>query len=117
VLLRKNVQGNVYGATFIDNGTRTVFNGSDLGKAYGAKNFMERLGRIGISLGQLSELSTAASSRESENHLPGDVTAANRFPAYELPAIEILEAGSTAESLSQQGPVQVKKAKRNIRLE
>lgn len=43
ILLRENAQGNIYGVTFIDNATRTVFNGSDLGKAYSAKAFMERL--------------------------------------------------------------------------
>jgi len=43
ILFRKNIQGNVYGVTFIDNGTRVVFNGGDLGKQYSAKAFMERL--------------------------------------------------------------------------
>lgn len=43
ILLRENVQGQVYGVTYIDNATRTVFNGSDLGKAYSAKAFLERL--------------------------------------------------------------------------
>ncbi|WP_029274569.1 relaxase/mobilization nuclease domain-containing protein [Pedobacter borealis] len=43
ILFRENVQGQIYGVTFIDNGTRAVFNGSDLGKAYGAKAFLERL--------------------------------------------------------------------------
>ncbi len=43
ILLRENIQGQVYGVTFIDNATRSVFNGSDLGKQYGAKALMERL--------------------------------------------------------------------------
>lgn len=43
ILLRENEQGQVYGLTFIDNATRSVFNGSDLGKAYSAKAFLERL--------------------------------------------------------------------------
>lgn len=36
VLFRKNEQGRLYGVTFIDHNTKSVFNGSDLGKAYSA---------------------------------------------------------------------------------
>lgn len=43
VLLHKNEEGRIYGITFIDNKTRVVFNGSDLGKGYGAKAITERL--------------------------------------------------------------------------
>lgn len=43
VLFHKNDEGRIYGITFIDNKTRVVFNGSDLGKAYGAKSITERL--------------------------------------------------------------------------
>lgn len=43
VLLRQNDEGRVYGLTFVDNKTKVVFNGSDLGKAYGAKAITDRL--------------------------------------------------------------------------
>ncbi|MES2277120.1 MAG: relaxase/mobilization nuclease domain-containing protein [Bacteroidota bacterium] len=43
VLFRSNDQGYTYGLTLIDNQRKTVFNGSDLGKAYSAKGIMERL--------------------------------------------------------------------------
>src|SRR5690606_34441022 len=36
VLFRKNEQGRLYGVTFIDHNTKSVFNGSDLGKSYSA---------------------------------------------------------------------------------
>ncbi|MEZ2338820.1 relaxase/mobilization nuclease domain-containing protein [Mucilaginibacter sp. RCC_168] len=39
---RQNEQGFIYGLTFIDNKNRSVFNGSDLGKAYSAKDITER---------------------------------------------------------------------------
>jgi hypothetical protein len=42
VVFRQNENGFVYGLTFIDNMNRTVFNGSDLGKAYSAKALTER---------------------------------------------------------------------------
>ncbi|MEX2232665.1 MAG: relaxase/mobilization nuclease domain-containing protein [Cyclobacteriaceae bacterium] len=43
VLFRQNEEGRTYGITFVDNKTKVVFNGRDLGKAYGAKAIMERL--------------------------------------------------------------------------
>lgn len=43
VVFRTNDQGFTYGLTFIDHRNKTVFNGSDLGKAYSAKTISERL--------------------------------------------------------------------------
>jgi hypothetical protein len=43
VLFRQNDEGRIYGLTFVDNKTKVVFNGSDLGKPYGAKALTERL--------------------------------------------------------------------------
>lgn len=42
-VLRNNEQGITYGVTYIDNRTRCVFNGSDLGKPYAAKGILDRL--------------------------------------------------------------------------
>ncbi|EHQ24607.1 relaxase/mobilization nuclease domain-containing protein [Mucilaginibacter paludis] len=41
-LLRTNEQGRLYGATFVDNEYKVVFNGSNLGKAYSANALNER---------------------------------------------------------------------------
>lgn len=46
LLFRKNDEGRIYGITFVDNKTRTVFNGSDLGKAYSAKAIAQHLTNI-----------------------------------------------------------------------
>lgn len=46
ILLRENVQGNIYGLSFIDNATRVVYNGSDLGKSYSAASFLDRLNKF-----------------------------------------------------------------------
>jgi hypothetical protein len=43
-LFRQNDGGLTYGITFVDNKNKTVFNGSDLGKAYSAKAIGERFG-------------------------------------------------------------------------
>lgn len=45
LVLRQNEQGFVYGITFIDHLNKTIFNGSDLGKAYSAKALTESLGK------------------------------------------------------------------------
>src|SRR5260221_2736523 len=46
VLFRQNDEGRIYGITFVDNKTKVVFNGSDLGKAYSAKAITDRLSRL-----------------------------------------------------------------------
>ncbi|WP_259069484.1 relaxase/mobilization nuclease domain-containing protein [Mucilaginibacter sp. X4EP1] len=43
ITFHQNVQGQTYGATFVDNKNKTVFKGSDLGKNYTAKSITERL--------------------------------------------------------------------------
>lgn len=42
VLFRENEEGRVYGATFIDNRNKVVFNGSVLGKAYSAHALLQQ---------------------------------------------------------------------------
>jgi Relaxase/Mobilisation nuclease domain len=42
-LLRQNVEGRLYGITFVDNQNKVVFNGSDLGKGYSAAALQSRL--------------------------------------------------------------------------
>src|SRR5690606_4212255 len=41
VVFRRNEQGRLYGVTYIDHHSKTVFNGSDLGKAYSANALSE----------------------------------------------------------------------------
>jgi hypothetical protein len=41
-VLRQNVDGIIYGITYVDHHTKCVFNGSDLGKQYSAKAIQER---------------------------------------------------------------------------
>jgi hypothetical protein len=54
VILRQNTEGLIYGITYVDIKTKSVFNGSDLGKEYSAKGILERLGygeKTGENLG------------------------------------------------------------------
>lgn len=41
-VLRKSKDGQLYGITFVDHKTKSVFNGSSLGKQYSAKGILER---------------------------------------------------------------------------
>jgi hypothetical protein len=41
---RQNAEGRIYGITFVDNQYKTVFNGSDLGKAYTAAHLQNSIG-------------------------------------------------------------------------
>jgi hypothetical protein len=41
-ILRQNNESIIYGITYVDNKTKCVFNGSDLGKAYSAKDLLAR---------------------------------------------------------------------------
>lgn len=42
--IRQNDNGIVYGLTYIDHNTKSVFNGSDIGKEYSAKGILEKFG-------------------------------------------------------------------------
>lgn len=61
VLFRRNDEGCIYGATFIDHTTRTVLNGSRLGKEYSANVFNNLFGG---QQGQIQE--SAQESRLSD---------------------------------------------------
>jgi hypothetical protein len=50
---RENADGRIYGLTYVDHNTRSVFNGSDLGKQYSAKAILERLANNKIEAGEL----------------------------------------------------------------
>lgn len=43
VVLRQNKDGLLYGLTYVDHGTKSVFNGSELGKKFSAKGIQDRL--------------------------------------------------------------------------
>jgi hypothetical protein len=56
VVFRQNDKGLTYGITFVDNKRKTVFNGSDLGKAFSAKAITERFSLVEKSLKKEKEL-------------------------------------------------------------
>jgi hypothetical protein len=44
LIVRQNENGVIYGLTYIDHNTKSVFNGSDIGKDYSAKAILEKCG-------------------------------------------------------------------------
>jgi Relaxase/Mobilisation nuclease domain len=64
VVIRENDKGQIYGLTYIDYRTKSVFNGSDLGKAYSAAGIKDRLGAEREEIWYKQEA--------KELHLPGD---------------------------------------------
>lgn len=85
IVIRENQHGQVYGLTFIDNATRCVFNGSDLGKSYSAKAFVERLDEKGVVISTPSSVpvDTRPMAQSQPSNLP-------RLPGVTLPVIETL---------------------------
>lgn len=68
LVLRMSKTGPVYGLTYVDHRTKSVFNGSDLGKAYSAKAVQEALGSQIIDspqrMGHRSTTQSAAASAD-----------------------------------------------------
>jgi hypothetical protein len=67
IIFRKSAEGRVYGITFVDQENRVVFNGSDLGKQYGAKALLERMrdGQNARSVDQaIAETTSSVSQRD-----------------------------------------------------
>ncbi|GGC42424.1 mobilization protein [Parapedobacter defluvii] len=55
-VFRQSEQGQLYGITYVDNVNKTIFNGSDLGKEYGAKSISGTFGPKDIPNGTKQKL-------------------------------------------------------------
>jgi len=58
VVFRTNDENNIYGITLVDNKNKVVFNGSDLGKAYGARQILAQLEKHSDSQSFVGQTST-----------------------------------------------------------
>lgn len=67
--VRQNAQGITYGITYVDHTSKTVFNGSDIGKEYGAKGLLEKLAapeqKESISMGKKPKLNRGETEDEN----------------------------------------------------
>jgi hypothetical protein len=66
LVIRQNEQGRIYGLTYVDQLTKCVFNGSDLGKNYSANAIISRLSDEHKNLQRRSE----AYQREQQKNMP-----------------------------------------------
>ncbi len=87
-VLRKNQEGKIYGVTFIDNNTKCVFNGSDIGKQYSAKGILDRfsdlaknskvhiptIGTRNTDIKYSAPVHTGSSDLQSQNNTTGLLT-------------------------------------------
>lgn len=112
VVFRNNEQGIIYGVTYIDNRTRCIFNGSDLGKPYAAKGILDRLSND-YSSNNKPELFRPGYS-ESTHYIEDKISP--NFPSSE--ANHILNDLTKAESkeyLSPEAAMKLKKKRRKGR--
>jgi len=68
-VLRQNAEGRLYGITFVDNQTKCVFNGSDLGKHYSAAALQSRL----VNFNENSISPEETNSSNSSGSLPIEI--------------------------------------------
>lgn len=116
ILLRSNGAGQIYGATFIDNATRCVFNGSDLGKAFSAKALEERLVQLDAKTNNIvaGESGTLPVEKVLE---AGEAQASAKIPATELPAISVLLDIAMTDRHEENLPDPVRKKRRRLGIE
>ena len=109
VVLRQNKEGIIYGITYVDHQTKSVFNGSDLGKAYSAKMILERtsLSEPGLTIDLAGEKKNI---RPSDDALKEAGISPSQQGELNIPDILYSTAGTTTNT-----PYQLKKRKRKIK--
>lgn len=68
VVLRQSKGGQLYGITYVDHGTKCVFNGSDLGKQYAAKGVQEQLRESPAATVEHAKENYAAKDQSHDRH-------------------------------------------------
>ncbi len=119
-IFRQNEQGFTYGVTFIDNKNKTVFNGSDLGKAYSAKSLMERFSNVDKPIQSIKELTSYLKHPTETKYLKKDRNENQPEKTYLKPERpgKILESllGKAEEGDLPQIPEDKRKKKKELHL-
>lgn len=112
LVLRQNDKGDTYGITYVDHYNKTVFNGSDLGKAFSAKQITARIAGGKAESVQPQLFPAKHFEPEKFEHHPAKN---NPQQSDESVAASIIEALMQSEFLYQQLPVELtgKKKKRH----
>ena len=109
LVIRSNQEGFVYGLTYIDHCSKTVFNGSELGKPYSAKGVMEKCGITQAPKGERNQ-------RKRPLQSPTKDRSAKQSTAWnKAAALQILERLLTPETQGETIPMQLKKQKKKRR--
>jgi len=77
MVLRKSKDGQLYGITYVDHVTRTVFNGSNLGKEYSAKGIIEYCAMNILVLEKKYNISISSSADDLPNFASKEYVKAN----------------------------------------
>jgi hypothetical protein len=68
-VLRQNAEGRLYGITFVNNQSKCVFNGSDLGKGYSAAALQSRLATVNENSIAKDKSNSSSSSGSLQNEI------------------------------------------------
>ncbi|MEP7376809.1 MAG: relaxase/mobilization nuclease domain-containing protein [Chitinophagaceae bacterium] len=71
-VLRQNAEGRIYGITLVDNTHKTVFNGSDLGKAYSVSQLQNSILSVKSEIGKEQAATNKSSTVHQEKNISSD---------------------------------------------
>jgi hypothetical protein len=120
-VLRRNEAGFLYGITFIDHKSKSVFNGSDLGKTFSAAAIQERLARQNPqpenTLNPVPDIKTKEPSKEDTHTkkaemLPGEDKTIHFDQPGKTPSLDLLEDLMQSEKGGSSIPFELRKRKR-----
>jgi hypothetical protein len=114
VVKRQNVEGRIFGLTYVDHQTGGVFNGSALGKAYSAKEMLERFPYVHSK--HFSDRDAEGKVQEKLDHLSSGIAAHDPQAAVLIAQIsDILKTLTSAEFTSDYVPKNLTRKKKRKR--
>lgn len=102
VVFHQNETGRLYGVTFVDHNTKTVFKGSDLGKAFSANTLEAYFVKNPQGLDKTSMINPAKNEGSEEEHSPGFKPSHQTSTPLIVSLLETeFDDGTTFQSLTQ----------------
>jgi hypothetical protein len=129
IVLRQNNEGVIYGVTYVDHRSRSVFNGSALGKTYSAKAILERCSGIGADerkrkIGEGEKIPLGGTGQDGQYRRDGTVKQPvdSRYIGGQVPDIKgltdaLLQPEDQSERMDWELKNTRKKKKRRQRIE
>lgn len=107
VVIRQNKEGMIYGITYVDHKTKSVFNGSDLGKPYSAKAILERVSAVTTPVGGVRVAGEKKNAAPAEGVAP--VPTAGGTQSSEGPDFGLPKEARSSAGMTESIPWQLKK--------